>query len=80
MSHIRAIRLDLNRNLTDAKLEIKESAIKLFMEHLDTLIEAEAVNSLILADTSAMSLSFAIFRPFNLSASAFAIAIKSCNS
>jgi hypothetical protein len=30
MSHIRAIRLDLNRNLTDAKLEIKESAIKLF--------------------------------------------------
>ncbi|VVM22460.1 hypothetical protein BSPWISOXPB_11403 [uncultured Gammaproteobacteria bacterium] len=41
MSHIRAIRLDLNRNLTDAKLEIKESAIKLFMEHLDTLIEAD---------------------------------------
>jgi hypothetical protein len=32
MSHIRAIRLDLNRNLTDAKLEIKENAIKLFME------------------------------------------------
>lgn len=41
MSHIRAIRLDLNRNLTDAKLEIKENAIKLFMEHLDTLIEAD---------------------------------------
>jgi hypothetical protein len=39
--HIRAIRLDLNRNLTDAKLEIKENAIKLFMEHLDTLIEAD---------------------------------------
>ena len=41
MSYIREIRLDLNRNLTDAKLEIKESAIKLFMEHLDTLIEAD---------------------------------------
>jgi hypothetical protein len=37
-------------------------------------------NKLMNADTSAMSLSFTIFRPFNLSASAFAIAIKSCNS
>jgi hypothetical protein len=41
IAYIRGVRLDLNRNLTDAKLEIKENAIKLFMEHLDTLLEAD---------------------------------------
>jgi hypothetical protein len=39
-SYIRKIRLDLNRDLTDAKSRIKENAIILFMEHLDTLLEA----------------------------------------
>jgi hypothetical protein len=41
IAYIRGVRLDLNRNLTDAKLEIKENAIILFMEHLDTLLEAD---------------------------------------
>jgi Fe-S cluster assembly iron-binding protein IscA len=41
IAYIRGVRLDLNRNLTDAKLEIKEKAISLFMEHLDTLLEAD---------------------------------------
>jgi hypothetical protein len=38
---IRGIRIDLNRDLTEAKSRIKENAIKLFMEHLDTLLEAD---------------------------------------
>jgi hypothetical protein len=94
IAYIRGVRLDLNRNLTDAKLEIKENAIKLFMEHLDTLLEADKdasdtfkkgnvswseFNSLIFAETSTMSLSFAIFSPFSLSASDLALTIKSCS-
>jgi hypothetical protein len=41
IAYIRGVRLDLNRNLTDAKSKIKENAISLFMEHLDTLLEAD---------------------------------------
>jgi hypothetical protein len=40
-AYIRGIRIDLNRDLTEAKSRIKENAIKLFMEHLDTLLEAD---------------------------------------
>ena len=41
IAYIRGVRLDLNRNLTDAKSKIKENAISLFIEHLDTLLEAD---------------------------------------
>ena len=40
-SYIRGIRLDLNRDLTEAKSRIKEGAINLFIAHLHTLIDAE---------------------------------------
>jgi flagellar biosynthesis chaperone FliJ len=40
-SYIRKIRLDLNRDLTEAKSRIKEGAINLFIAHLHTLIDAE---------------------------------------
>jgi hypothetical protein len=32
-AYIRGIRIDLNRDLTEAKSRIKENAIKLFMEY-----------------------------------------------
>jgi SepF-like predicted cell division protein (DUF552 family) len=35
-SYIRKIRLDLNRDLTEAKSRIKEGAINLFIAHLHT--------------------------------------------
>jgi hypothetical protein len=34
-------KINLNKDLTEAKSRIKENAIKLFMEHLDTLLEAD---------------------------------------
>jgi hypothetical protein len=41
LHHKLFLRLDLNRDLTEAKSRIKEGAINLFIAHLHTLIDAE---------------------------------------